>query len=68
MVICDPPSADGVQQAQVHRTQKAGQPVSGTDSSTPIGQVSGMTSALRPLASDIKRASVAMRSARRTLE
>jgi hypothetical protein len=68
MMICDPPSADGVQQAHVQRTQNAGQAVSGADSSTPIGQVSGMTSALRPLASDIKRASVAMRSARRTFE
>ena len=68
MVISDPLSTDDVQQAHAQRTQNAGQPVSGADSSTPMGQVSGITSALMPLASEIKRVSAAMKIARRTSE
>jgi len=66
MLTSDALSTDEAQHAHVQRTQNAGQPVSGADSSTPIGQVSGMISELTPLASDIRRANVAMMSARRT--
>ena len=57
-------SIEAAQQAQVHRTQNAGQPLSGADSLVPIGQLSGTTSELRPLASDMSTASTAMNNAR----
>ena len=56
---------DAAQQAHVHRTQNAGQPVSGVDSLVPIGQVSGTTSELMPLASAISTASTEIRRALR---
>ncbi len=52
-------SIEAAQQAHVHRTQNAGQPLSGADSLVPIGQLSGTTSELRPLASDMSMASTA---------
>jgi hypothetical protein len=58
-------SIAAVQQAHVHRTQNAGQPLSGADSLVPIGQLSGTTSELRPLASDMSTASMTMNNARR---
>jgi hypothetical protein len=58
-------SIDAAQQAHVHRTQNAGQPLSGTDSVVPIGQLSGTTSELTPLASEMSTASTAMNNARR---
>jgi len=58
-------SIGAAQQAQVHRTQNAGQPLSGADSVVPIAQLSGTTSELRPLASDMSTASTAMNNARR---
>ena len=58
-------STDAAQQAHVHRTQNAGQPLSGADSLVPIGQLSGTTSELRPLASDITTASTASNNALR---
>jgi hypothetical protein len=61
-VVC---SIDAAQQAHVHRTQNAGQPLSGGDSLVPIGQLSGTTRELMPLASDISTASTAMNNARR---
>src|SRR3954466_11229285 len=60
-------STEAAQQAHVHRTQNAGQPLSGADSVVPIGQVSGTRSELTPLASTMSRASTAMRNARRIL-
>jgi len=53
------------QQAHVHRTQNAGQPLSGRDSSAPTAQVSGTTSELMPLASAISNARSAMKKPRR---
>lgn len=53
------------QQLHVHRTQNAGQPVSGDDSLTPMAQVSATNSELKPLASATRRASTAMSNARR---
>jgi hypothetical protein len=47
-VVC---SIAAAQQAHVHRTQNAGQPLSGADSFVPIGHVSGTRNALKPLAS-----------------
>ena len=61
-VVC---SIDAAQQAHVHRTQNAGQPLSGAVSPVPIGQLSGTTRELTPLASDISNASMAMKTARR---
>jgi len=58
-------STEAAQQAHVHRTQNAGQPLSGADSLVPIGQLSGTTSELRPLASDMSTASTAMNNAQR---
>src|SRR5437879_2274661 len=58
-------SIEAAQQAQVHRTQNAGQPRSGADSVVPIAQLSGTTSELRPLASDMSTASTAINNARR---
>jgi hypothetical protein len=58
-------SIDAAQQAHVHRTQNAGQPLSGADSLVPIGQVSGTTSEMRPLASVRSTARTARNSARR---
>ena len=58
-------SIDAAQQAHVHRTQNAGQPLSGADSIVPIGQVSGTRSELTPLASAMSTASTAMKNARR---
>jgi hypothetical protein len=58
-------STEDTQQAHVHRTQKAGQPLSGSESFVPIAQISGSSSALRPLASATSSATMAMRSARR---
>jgi hypothetical protein len=58
-------STDAAQQAHVHRTQNAGQPLSGADSLVPIGHVSGTRSELTPLASATSTASTAMRNARR---
>jgi hypothetical protein len=55
---------DAAQHAHVHRTQNAGQPLSGADSLVPIGHVSGTTSELTPLASAISRAGSATNSAR----
>jgi len=52
------------QQAQVQRTQNAGQPLSGPDSSAPTAQVSGNTSELTPLASAISSARSAMKRPR----
>jgi hypothetical protein len=60
-------SIDAAQQAHVHRTQNAGQPLSDSDSLTPIGQVSGTRSELRPLASEMSTASTATNNARRIL-
>jgi hypothetical protein len=57
-------SIDAAQQAHVHRTQNAGQPLSGADSVVPIGHVSGTRSELRPLASAMSTASTVMRNAR----
>ena len=62
-IVC---SIDAAQHAQVQRTQNAGQPLSGADSLVPIGQVSGTTSELRPLASAINTMSTAMNNARCT--
>ena len=62
-IVC---SIDAAQHAHVQRTQNAGQPLSGADSLVPIGQVSGTTSELRPLASAISTMSTAMNNARRT--
>ena len=56
-------SIDAAQQAHVHRTQNAGQPLSGADSLVPIGHVSGTRSALTPLASPMSTASTAMKNA-----
>ena len=53
------------QHPHVHRTQNAGQPLSGDGSLAAIAHVSGITSALIPLESANKRASTAIRSARR---
>src|SRR6185295_18047751 len=58
-------SIAAAQQAHVHRTQNAGQPLSGADSLEPIGQVSGTTSEMSPLASARSTASTARNSARR---
>ena len=58
-------SIDAAQQAHVHRTQNAGQPLSGADSLVPIGHVSGTRSELTPLASAMSTASTAMKNARR---
>src|SRR5678816_3702650 len=58
-------SIDAAQQAHVHRTQNAGQPLSGAESLVPIGQVSGTRSELTPLASAMSTASTAMKNARR---
>lgn len=57
-------SIDEAQQAHVHRTQKAGQPLSGADSLASIGHVSGTSSELKPLASDIRTATTAINKAR----
>ena len=54
------------QQLQLHRTQKAGQPLSGADSSALTEQGSGSSSELMPLASAMSTAKTAMKSARRT--
>src|SRR5262245_20894412 len=61
-VVC---SIAAAQQAHVHRTQNAGQPLSGADSLDPMGHVSGTRSELRPLASAMSTASTATNSARR---
>ena len=58
-------TTEEAQQLHVHRTQNAGQPVSGDDSFTPMAQVSGTNSELKPLASATRRASTAMSNARR---
>ena len=58
-------SIDAAQQAHVHRTQNAGQPLSGADSLVPIGHVSGTRSELRPLASAMSTASTASNKIRR---
>ena len=60
-------SIEAAQQAQVHRTQNAGQPLSGADSLVPMGQLSGTRSELMPLASAMSTASTAMKNARRIL-
>jgi hypothetical protein len=60
-VVC---SIDAAQHAHVHRTQNAGQPLSGADSLVPIGQLSGTTRELMPLASDMSTASTAMNNTR----
>src|SRR5690348_1872361 len=60
-------SIDAAQQAQVQRTQNAGQPLSGADSVVPIGQLSGTRSELTPLASARSTASTARKNARRIL-
>ena len=52
-----------VQHAHVHRTQKAGHPLSGPDSLVPIAHVSGTSSALMPLASAISDASTTAKNA-----
>jgi hypothetical protein len=65
MHMAEPVSTDEAQHAQVQRTQNAGHPLSGADSSAPIAQVSGTTREVRPLASAIRSASIAMRNARR---
>jgi hypothetical protein len=57
-------STAAAQQAQVHRTQNAGQPPSGADSLVPIGHVSGTRSELKPLASAMSTASAAMNNTR----
>ena len=54
------------QQTQVHRTQKAGQPLSGADSPALTEHGSGSSSELTPLASAMSTAKTAMKSARRT--
>ena len=54
------------QQLQLHRTQKAGQPLSGADSSALTEQGSGSSSELMPLASEISTAKTAIKNARRT--
>ena len=54
------------QQLQLHRTQKAGQPVSGADSFALTEHGSGSNSELTPLASAMSTAKTAMKSARRT--
>src|SRR5262245_19709186 len=61
-VVC---SIAAAQQPHVHRTQNAGQPLSGVDSLVPIGHVSGTRSELRPLASAISTASTTMNNDRR---
>lgn len=53
------------QHPHVHRTQNAGQPLSGPDSLVPTPQFSGTTSAVTPLASANNRAKSTMRNARR---
>ena len=58
-------SIDAAQQAQVQRTQNAGQPLSGTDSLAAIAQGSCMSSELSPLASPTKTTSSATKSDRR---
>ena len=58
-------TTEEAQQLHVHRTQNAGHPVSGDDSLTPMAQVSGTNSELKPLASATRRASTAMSNARR---
>src|SRR6476659_9142991 len=58
-------SIDAAQQAHVHRTQNAGQPLSGVDSLAPIGQVSGTRSDVMPLTSAKSPASTAMKNAQR---
>jgi len=58
-------SIAAAQQAQVHRTQNPGQPLSGADSVVPIGHVSGTRSELRPLASAMSTASTATNKIRR---
>jgi hypothetical protein len=58
-------SIAAAQQAQVHRTQNAGQPLSGADSLVPIGHVSGTRSELRPLASAMSKASTTTNKTRR---
>jgi len=58
-------TTEDAQQLHVHRTQNAGQPVSGDDSFAPMAQVSGTNSELKPLASATRRASTAMSNARR---
>jgi hypothetical protein len=58
-------TTDDTQQLHVQRTQNAGQPLSGAESFAPIAQLSGTSSELSPLASDIKTVSTAMNSARR---
>jgi len=58
-------SIAAAQHAQVHRTQNAGQPLSGADSIVPIGHVSGISSELTPLASAMSTASTAMNNTRR---
>jgi hypothetical protein len=60
-VVC---SIDAAQQAHVHRTQNAGQPLSGADSLVPIGQLSGTIKELMPLASAMSTASRAMNNTR----
>jgi hypothetical protein len=60
-------SIDAAQHAHVHRTQKAGQPLSGADSLAPIAHVSGTSSELNPLASHISTATTAINKARRTI-
>jgi hypothetical protein len=59
-------SIDAAQQAHVHLTQNAGQPLSGPDSLASIGHCSGTSSELRPLASAMSTASTAMNNTRRT--
>ena len=54
------------QQPQVHRTQKAGQPLSGADSLALIEQASGSSSEVMPLASAMSTARTRMKNARRT--
>lgn len=58
-------SIAAAQQAHVHRTQNARQPLSGADSLVPIGHVSGTRSELRPLASAMSTASTATNKTRR---
>ena len=55
------------QQAQLHRTQNAGQPVSEPDSVAPTEHGSRTTSAVMPLASVMSTAKIAMKRARRTV-
>src|SRR5262245_62515953 len=61
-VVC---SIAAAQQAHVHRTQNAGQPLSGADSFVAIGHVSGTRGEPRPLASAMSTASTAMNNTRR---